>query len=202
MTIQRNNEIKAVVTALTVAAAVASGLLMVQDANAAPPTKKSTVTVKRAKKGKPVYVKMTGNRRAAETRARSLYAAAIAQKEADAQAVIDARNAATAAAEANAAPAAPSGADYAAAGLPAPYVGFQQPINNPNFPNAGTVVVGGGYAPIGFGGNNYGIPQGYNNFGGGLFSPGGGGGFGFPVATGFGYPVGGFSNGSGIYPGF
>ena len=87
MNAQRSFEIKAAIAAFTVSAAIVSGLLTTRSAQAAPPTpKKSTAKVTRAKKGKPIVVKMSGNRRAAETRAVQLYTAAIARQDAEREA--------------------------------------------------------------------------------------------------------------------
>jgi len=154
MNTRRNNEIKAVLTAFTVTAALVSGLLTIRDADAAPP-KKSTVTVKRAKKSKPVYVKMSGNRRAAETRAQQLYASALAQKAADEQAVIDARIAAQ---EANAQVAAQASATQQN-GPVYPVATFGPQFSLPGGNNSGILVIGNGY---GNGGTNFGgftLPQ-------------------------------------------
>jgi len=167
MNVQRNKEIKAVVTALTVAAALASGFLTARDANATPPSKKkSTVTVKRATKAKPVYVKMSGNRRAAEVRGQQLYSQALAQKAADEQAAAEARQAVvnepTTVVTSNTAP---QGGGYN------PYGGFVQQVTVPGYGGQGPIVVGGGY---GFGGIT--TVGGSNGFGsvGGFGFPGGG----------------------------
>jgi len=74
MNAQRRNEITGSIVAITAVAAVATGLLATRDAYAAPTKtkQKSTVKVQRAKK--PVYVKMVGDRRAAQSRADQLYA--------------------------------------------------------------------------------------------------------------------------------
>lgn len=189
MNTRRNNEIKAVVTAFTITAALISGLLTARDANAAPPTtKKSTVTVKRAKKSKPVYVKMTGDRRAAENRAQQLYTSALAQKAADEQAVADAR---AAAAEANAPATASNGTNGVGANA--------QPgvFSVPGSPN--TLVIGGGYSPFAYGGSTYIVPQSYGNGYGGGFGNGGiivatPGGINFPGA----FSIGSGNNGNGI----
>jgi len=81
MNTKRNNEIKAVVAALTVAAAIVSGLLTVRGADAAPQVAGKN-RVSRSHHRKPVVVKIAGSRRAAESRAESLYSGAVAKKDA------------------------------------------------------------------------------------------------------------------------
>ena len=82
MNAQRSFEIKASIAGMTALAAIASGLLTVSSANAAPGEKKTTAKVTRAVKKKPVVVKMSGSRRAGEIRAKQLFAEAVAAKEA------------------------------------------------------------------------------------------------------------------------
>ncbi|MBC7809360.1 MAG: hypothetical protein H7145_24765 [Akkermansiaceae bacterium] len=196
MNTKRNNEIKAVITALTVTAALVSGFLTIRDANAAPPTKKSaakksTVTVKRAKKSKPIYVKMTGSRRDATNRAQGLYASALAQKAADEQARIDARAAAaTAAEEANAARVAQVQNNFPQVG------GYNLYGGNVTYPGVGGIgpaVVGGGYGFGGYGNGTYTTPLSYNL---------GNGGFGYSSGANTGNQNGGVYYGTGLQFGF
>lgn len=193
MNTRRNKEIQAVITALTVTAAVAAGFLTVSDAHAAP-AKKSTVTVKRAKKAKPVYVKMSGNRRDAENRARQLYADALAQKAADEQAAEEARLVAAAeqAAAAQASTVSPVGPGNV---IINPYNGYAQSSVFPNTGPFGPVVAG--YVP-GYGVNGFSAG---GVFGGGYGVPNGGYGFANPGAVVV--PYGGYSNNGGfVSPGF
>lgn len=187
MNVRRNKEIKAVVTALTVAAALASGFLTVRDANAAPPSKKkSTVTVKRATKAKPVYVKMSGNRRAAEVRAQQLYSQALAQKAADEEAATVAQQTSTDDTTGVAA-----SSSQAQTGVVNPYGGFVQQVNVPGFGGQGPVVVGNSY---GVGGITVG------GFSGPSYPAGG---YGFGNAGGIGYPssifFNSFNNGGSVF---
>jgi len=97
---------------------------------------------------------MSGNRRAAETRAQQLYASALAQKAADEQAALDARIAAQ---EANAQAANTQVAAQALAvqqnGAIYPTVTFGPQINFPIANGFGTSVIANGYAA---GGNSFG----------------------------------------------
>ncbi|MBC8137529.1 MAG: hypothetical protein H8F28_16730, partial [Fibrella sp.] len=157
------------------------------------------------KKSKPVYVKMSGSRRAAENRARQLYTDAVAQKAADAQAAIDARvAAAAAAAEANAVANAQN-TNAARTGDP-----YAPQFVAPGFAGSNPPVIPGGYAATGYGVGSYGFPQ-SNNAGypgngyfnnSGFFSPGVGV-VGYPGAYSFGNQnAGGLSFGSGFPYGF
>ena len=77
MNTKRNNEIKVVIAMMTATAAVMSGVLTAQSANAAPPRKTGSKRV--------VTVKMSGSRRAAINRAKALQAAATAAQVAAAE---------------------------------------------------------------------------------------------------------------------
>lgn len=178
MNARRNYEIKAVVTALTVVAALAAGFLTASDAEAAPPTKnKSTVTVKRNTKAKPVYVKMSGNRRAAETRAQQLYSQAIARKAADEQAVADAR-----AAAAEETSVAASSIASPQTGVVNPYLAYGQQTTYPIGP-FGPAVVGYGPNPA-ISGFPFGNLSGSGYSGTGVVAPNGGFGYASPIVVG------------------
>ncbi|MBC8143788.1 MAG: hypothetical protein H7Y38_20345 [Armatimonadetes bacterium] len=83
MNTKRNNEITVVIAAITVTAALVSGLLTVRSANAAPGSKTTAskkAAAKKANAKRVVSVKMSGSRRAAINRALALQnAATVAQ---------------------------------------------------------------------------------------------------------------------------